>query len=89
MYGLNGNVAIVTGASRERGIGCAVGSSTLPRSGESAGMPYHGAYSFANFGVVGFTPTPAREVARFGINVNAVCPGVAYFASAASGYIIG
>jgi meso-butanediol dehydrogenase/(S,S)-butanediol dehydrogenase/diacetyl reductase len=40
------------------------------------GNPYWGAYTFAKFGVVGFTQTLAREVARYGITVNAVCPGV-------------
>ncbi|MGH9271596.1 MAG: SDR family NAD(P)-dependent oxidoreductase [Ilumatobacteraceae bacterium] len=32
-------------------------------------------YSGAKAGVMGFTRTVAREVARFGINVNTVCPG--------------
>ncbi|MSQ33631.1 MAG: SDR family oxidoreductase [Dehalococcoidia bacterium] len=34
------------------------------------------AYSASNFGVQGFTQSLAMEVARHGITVNAVCPGV-------------
>lgn len=33
------------------------------------------AYNAANFGIVGMTQSMAREFGRFGINVNAVCPG--------------
>ena len=32
-------------------------------------------YSGAKAGVMGFSRTVAREVARYGINVNCVCPG--------------
>ncbi len=33
-------------------------------------------YSSSKFAVIGFTQSLAQEVARFGITVNAVCPGV-------------
>jgi meso-butanediol dehydrogenase / (S,S)-butanediol dehydrogenase / diacetyl reductase len=39
------------------------------------GVPYFGAYTFAKFGVIGLTQVMAREVAPWGITVNAICPG--------------
>jgi NAD(P)-dependent dehydrogenase (short-subunit alcohol dehydrogenase family) len=39
------------------------------------GNSYFGAYTFAKFGMIGFTQTLACEVPRLGITVNAVCPG--------------
>jgi len=33
------------------------------------------AYNAANFGIVGMTQSMAREFGKYGINVNAVCPG--------------
>ncbi len=33
------------------------------------------AYNAANFAVVGMTQSMARELGRYGINVNCVCPG--------------
>ncbi|PKN19761.1 MAG: hypothetical protein CVU71_05145 [Deltaproteobacteria bacterium HGW-Deltaproteobacteria-6] len=37
-----------------------------------------GAYCAAKFGVIGFTQTLAKELARHNITVNAVCPGYVY-----------
>jgi NAD(P)-dependent dehydrogenase (short-subunit alcohol dehydrogenase family) len=39
------------------------------------GAPWLAHYSASKFAVVGFTQALAREVARFGIRVNCVCPG--------------
>ena len=39
------------------------------------GSPLEAVYSGAKGGVVSFTKTLAREVARHGVNVNVVCPG--------------
>jgi meso-butanediol dehydrogenase / (S,S)-butanediol dehydrogenase / diacetyl reductase len=46
-------------------------------SGKS-GEAFMGAYCSAKFGVVGFTQTLAKELARYNITVNAVCPGYVY-----------
>jgi 2-hydroxycyclohexanecarboxyl-CoA dehydrogenase len=39
------------------------------------GSSGEGAYSGAKGGVIGFTKTVAREMARYGITANSVCPG--------------
>jgi NAD(P)-dependent dehydrogenase (short-subunit alcohol dehydrogenase family) len=49
-------------------------SSVAGKSGEA----FIGAYSAAKFGVLGLTQTLARELARYTITVNAVCPGYVY-----------
>lgn len=49
-------------------------SSISGRSGE----PLIGAYCAAKFGVVGLTQVLARELGRYAITVNAVCPGYIY-----------
>ncbi len=49
-------------------------SSISGRSGE----PLIGAYCAAKFGVVGLTQVLARELGRYTITVNAVCPGYIY-----------
>jgi meso-butanediol dehydrogenase/(S,S)-butanediol dehydrogenase/diacetyl reductase len=40
------------------------------------GAPHYSHYCASKFAVVGFTQSLGREVARYGINVNAVCPGI-------------
>ncbi|MFN8456627.1 MAG: SDR family oxidoreductase [Anaerolineae bacterium] len=40
------------------------------------GWPNFGAYTASKFAVIGLTQTLARELAPYGINVNAVCPGL-------------
>ncbi|OGP91553.1 MAG: hypothetical protein A2031_09150 [Deltaproteobacteria bacterium RBG_19FT_COMBO_43_11] len=49
-------------------------SSVSGRSGE----PFIGPYGAAKFGVLGLTQTLAKELARYTITVNAVCPGYVY-----------
>lgn len=39
------------------------------------GKPSYGAYCASKFAVIGLTQTLAMELAKHGINVNAVCPG--------------
>jgi meso-butanediol dehydrogenase/(S,S)-butanediol dehydrogenase/diacetyl reductase len=48
-------------------------------SGKTA-KPEFSVYAASKFGVVGLTQGLAQEVARFGINVNAVCPGIVHTA---------
>jgi 2-hydroxycyclohexanecarboxyl-CoA dehydrogenase len=56
----------------ERGGGRVVNiSSDAGRTGSSG----EGPYSAAKAGVIGFSKTLAREVARYGVTVNAICPG--------------
>jgi len=42
------------------------------------GEPLMGPYSAAKFGVVGLTQVLAKELGRYAITVNAVCPGFVY-----------
>jgi NAD(P)-dependent dehydrogenase (short-subunit alcohol dehydrogenase family) len=63
----------VVGAMREARSGRIVNlSSTAGLSGEVRVAEY----AAAKMGVIGFTRSLAQELAPFGVNVNAVCPGV-------------
>jgi len=42
------------------------------------GQPLMGPYSVGKFGVVGLTQVMAKELGRYSITVNAVCPGFVY-----------
>ncbi|MRR15730.1 MAG: SDR family oxidoreductase [Deltaproteobacteria bacterium] len=42
------------------------------------GQPLMGPYSVGKFGVVGLTQVMAKELGRYAITVNAVCPGFVY-----------
>ncbi len=41
------------------------------------GVPRFAAYTASKFALVGFTQSVAHELAPYGVNVNAVCPGLA------------
>ena len=47
----------------------------IASSSGKEGWPNFGAYTASKFAVVGFTQTFAREMAPYGIRVNAICPG--------------
>jgi NAD(P)-dependent dehydrogenase (short-subunit alcohol dehydrogenase family) len=40
-----------------------------------AGMAGHAPYAASKFGIIGLTQSLAKEVAEYGVTVNAVCPG--------------
>ena len=41
------------------------------------GMPRYAAYTASKFALVGFTQSVAHELGPYGVNVNAICPGLA------------
>jgi len=56
----------------ERRAGCVV---SIASAAAKEGTPFLAHYSASKWAVVGFTQSVAREVAPFGVRVNAVCPG--------------
>jgi acetoacetyl-CoA reductase/3-oxoacyl-[acyl-carrier protein] reductase len=62
----------VVGEMRERASGKIVNiASDAPLVGDAR----HADYSAAKGGVIGFTRSLARELAPFGVSINAICPG--------------
>lgn len=60
-------------AMQARGSGCVINLASVAGKEGSAALSH---YCASKFGVVGFTNAVAREVARDGITVNAICPGI-------------
>jgi len=56
----------------EKGEGCVV---TIASAAGKSGAPFLAHYSASKWAVLGLTQAVAREVARSGVRVNAVCPG--------------
>ena len=56
----------------ERRDGCVV---SIASAAGKSGAPLLAHYSASKWAVIGLTQTIAREVARYGIRVNSVCPG--------------
>ncbi len=59
---------------RTQGSGVIVNISSI--AGKAIPLPFRSAYAASKAGIVGFTKEAARELAAYGIRVNAVCPGV-------------
>lgn len=58
---------------RPRGLGRIINIASIAGK---VGSPYLSHYSASKFAVIGFTNAVAKEVAREGITVNALCPGI-------------
>lgn len=58
---------------RARGTGCIINIASVAGKNGAPGMAH---YCASKFAVVGFTNSLAKEVARFGIRANAICPGI-------------
>jgi len=63
----------VTGAMKSRKAGNIVNTSS---NFGFSGSPLHTAYSAAKYGIVGFSKSLALELARYGIRVNCIAPGL-------------
>jgi NAD(P)-dependent dehydrogenase (short-subunit alcohol dehydrogenase family) len=79
------NIAVVTGAGSGIGKATALAFATPPQNSpkglvasdaERVGSSGESIYAGAKGGVIALTKSLAREMARHGINVNCVCPGV-------------
>ena len=85
LYGVLHTAHAVAPVMIEQGAGTVV---NLASDAGRVGSSGEAVYSAAKGGVIAFTKTLAREVARHGINVNCVCPGptdTALFASVVEG----
>ena len=50
---------------------------TIASTAGKRGMPRYAAYTASKFALVGFTQSVAHELGPHGVNVNAICPGLA------------